>query len=359
MEPSQPKFAFSKPSEPGFRAATSPQFDISMKTISLRLIVNTLCLLLPAHCQAQVSLALSKTIPLPEIQGGFNHMSVDAGRQRLFVTATTKKTLEIIDLKSGKPWRGLTGDGPAAALFAPEFNQLYVTRGHNLCIYDGGTFDLLTTVDLQSGLDELQHDPNAKRLYVGCMTSNKTAIAIIGIPDGKRRGEIALPAKPQGFVLEQKGNRIFANIPSLSQIAVLDRDKQIPLAPWPLRDVSGNYPIALDEPNHRLFIGCRRPAQLVVFDATTGHQVATIPIAADTDDLAYDPIHKRVYVACGDGSVDVVDQRDADHYLLRGHISVPPGSRNSVFSAESNQFYLAVPQRGNQPAEIRVFTPQK
>jgi hypothetical protein len=44
---------------------------------------------------------------------------------------------------------------------------------------------------------------------------------------------------------------------------------------------------------------------------------------------------------------------------MREKISVPPGSRNSVLSPEANRFYLAVPQRGTQPAEIRVFQPQK
>jgi hypothetical protein len=101
----------------------------------------TLCLLLPANGQEKNPVALAKTIPLPDVPGGFNHMSVDAEHQRLFVTATTKKTLEIIDLKAGKPERSLTGDGPAAALFAPEFNQLYVSRGPNVCIYDGTSFD--------------------------------------------------------------------------------------------------------------------------------------------------------------------------------------------------------------------------
>src|SRR5258708_6956381 len=125
-----------------------------MKLISLVSVAASFCSLLPAHGQDQSPLVLSKSILLPEVQGGFNHISVDSERQRLFVTATTKKTLEIIDLKSGKPWRSLTGDGPAAAMFAPEFNQLYLTRGHDVCIYDGNTFELLTTIDLQSSLDE-------------------------------------------------------------------------------------------------------------------------------------------------------------------------------------------------------------
>jgi DNA-binding beta-propeller fold protein YncE len=283
-------------------------------------------------------------------------MSVDSAHQRLFVTATTKKTLEIIDLKAGKPERSLTGDGPAACLFAPEFNQLYVTRAHNICIYDGTTFDLVKTVPMDTGMDELQYDPSAKRLYVGCMTSNKTAIAIISIPDGKPLGQIKLPAKPQGFVVEQKGSRIFASTPTLKQICVLDREKQIPLAPWPLKDAAGNYPVALDEASHRLFVGCRRPPQLLVLDTTTGKQVASVPISQDTDDLSFDPNHNRVYIACGSGFLDVIQRIGPDAYHSLAQIPTRDGARNSCFSPELNQFYLAVPASDNPPAEIRIFT---
>ena len=353
METSQQNYVFSKHSE------SNVQIPFKMKTILPVSLAITLSFLLPAHGQERGTLTFTKTIPLPEVTGGFNHMSADAEHHRLFATGTTKKTLEIIDVKSGKHLRSLTGESPAATMFAPEFNQLYVTRGHSVCIYDGSTFDLLTNIDLHSSLDELEFDPYAKRLYVGCMTSNMTAIAIVSLPDGKPKGEIKLPAKPQGFAVEKKGNRIFANMPSLKQIAVLDREKQTLLETWPLKDVSGNYPMALDEVNHRLFVGCRRPAQLVVFDTATGKLVASVAISGDTDDLSYDAKAKRIYIACGEGSVNVIEQRDADHYQLAEQISVPPGSRNSFFSTDLNQFYLAVPQRGNQDAEIRVFQPQK
>jgi DNA-binding beta-propeller fold protein YncE len=326
-----------------------------MKTTSLLLSAIALCFVLSVQGQEKPSLSLSKTIPLPDIQGGFNHMSADAEQHRLFATATTKKTLEIIDVNSGKPWRTLAGDGPAAALFAPEFNQLYVTRRQKVCIYDGSTFALLTNVDLQCGLDELEYNPDAKRLYVGCMTSNKTAIAIIGLPDGKPKGEIKLPAKPQGFAVEQKGTRIFVNLPSLKQIAVLDREKQKLIDVWPLKDTAANYPMALDEANHRLFVGCRQPAQLAVLDTTTGKPVASVAISGDTDDLSYDAAHKRIYIACGQGSLDVIEQHDADHYLLRDRIPTLAGARNGCFAPGANEFYLAIPQRGSQAAEIQVY----
>jgi DNA-binding beta-propeller fold protein YncE len=326
-----------------------------MKTTPLLLSAIILCGMLSAQGQDNPALVLSKTIPLPDIQGGFNHLSADAAQHRLFATATTKKTLEIIDVKSGKPWRSLAGDGPAAALFAPEFNQLYVTRRQNLCIYDGSTFELLTNIDLQCGLDELEYNPDAKRLYVGCMTSNNTAIAIISLPDGKPMGMIKLPGKPQGFAVEQKGSRIFVNLTSLKQIAVLDGEKQKLVDTWQLKDADANYPVALDEANHRLFVGCRQPAQLVVLDTTTGKQVAGVPISADTDDLAYDAAHKRIYIACGEGFLDVVEQHDADHYQLRERIPAKPGSRNGCFAPGANEFYLAIPQRGSQAAEIQVY----
>jgi hypothetical protein len=142
-------------------------------------------------------------------------MSVDAGRMRLFAAAPTNTTLEIIDLKTGKPWRTLAGEKPAAASYASEFDQLYVPRGQSLYIYDGKTYDVVASIDLGSNLDEVQYDACTKRLYVGCMSADKTGIAV-SIPDGKLLGKIALPGKPQGYAVEHAGNRIFANMPDLS-----------------------------------------------------------------------------------------------------------------------------------------------
>jgi DNA-binding beta-propeller fold protein YncE len=308
-----------------------------------------------AYGQGAGSLTLSQTISLPDVQGGFNHMSADAERQRLFASAPSNKTLEVVDLKSGKPLRSLEGEKPAAALYASEFNQLYVTRGQSVFIYDAKTLDTMTSIDLQSNLDELQYDPRAKELYVGCMSEGKTGIAVIAVPEGKLLGKISLPAKPQGIAVEQNGNRIFANMPTLQQIAVLDRKKREPLQPWHLQDVKGNTPIGFDEARHRLFVGARQPARLVVIDTNNGKPVAGVDINRDTDDLYYDPGSNRIYVSCGEGFVDIIQQRDADHYQLIARISTVAGARTSTFSSQLNGFFLGVPRRGDEPAEIRVF----
>jgi DNA-binding beta-propeller fold protein YncE len=312
-----------------------------------------------AFSQSAPPLSLLHTITLPNVQGGFNHMSADPGRQRLFAAAPTNGTIEIVDLKTGKALRSLQGERPAAVRFSPEFNQVYATRGQSVYIYDGKTLDQIAKVNLESSLDEIQYDAQTKQLYVGVMAAEKTAIAILSIPGGKLLGQIKLPGKPQGFIVEQKGKRIFANIPALKQVAVMDRESRTLLPPWPLAGTQGNYPIDLDEDRHRLFVGCREPARMVVFDTTSGKPVANIPINGDTDDLFYDSERKRVYVSSGDGSIDVIDQLDPDHYRARARVATISGARTSTLSVALNMFCLGVPRRGSEPAELRVFQGQK
>jgi hypothetical protein len=134
--------------------------------MKLSILVVVLALFTSAQAQEEKALAPAKTIPLPDVQGGFNHMSSDIKRGYVFATATTIKTVEIVDMKSGELLHSLSGDGAAAALFAPEFNQLYVTRNRKVCIYDGTSFVLLTNINVPSSVDELGYNPN--KVSVNC-----------------------------------------------------------------------------------------------------------------------------------------------------------------------------------------------
>ncbi len=314
-----------------------------------------ICICASAPSQEKSPLVLLQTIPVPGIQGGFNHMSVDAARQRLFAAASTNKTLEIIDLKEAKPWRSLAGERPAAARYAPEFDQLYVTRGQSVAIYDGKTYALIATIDIGSSLDELQYDARAKRLYAGCMSPGKTGVAVISIPDGKLLGMIVLPGKPQGIAVDRAGVKLFANMPDLRQVAVMDGERRVLLTTWQLNPGLANVPIGLDDANHRLFVGTRHPAQVLVLNANTGDLVAAVDSNADADDLFYDAAQKRIYVSCGEGYIAVIEQTDADRYRLLTSVQTADGARTSVFSKPLNRLYVAAPSRGERPAEVRVF----
>jgi len=136
---------------------------------------------------------------------------------------------------------------------------------------------------------------------------------------------------------------------------VVDRKKRAVTTTWPLTGVRENFPMALDETNHRLFIGSREPAKLIAFDTESGKIVAALDSPGDADDIFYDPALKRIYVSGGEGFISVFEQADAGHYKTIAKIPTALGARTLLFVPELKRLYLAVPHHANQGTEIRVY----
>jgi hypothetical protein len=73
------------------------------------------------------------------------------------------------------------------------------------------------------------------------------------------------------------------------------------------------------------------------------------------DDIFYDKSRKRIYISGGEGSFDVFQQDDADHYRMIAKISTAMGARTSLFVPELSRLYVAIPHRGTRKAEVRVY----
>jgi hypothetical protein len=149
--------------------------------------------------------------------------------------------------------------------------------------------------------------------------------------------------------------RVFVNVPDRKEIQVADLAGNKLVTKWPVTSALKNYPMALDEANHRLLIGCRTPARMLAVDTETGKQMATVEIVGDTDDLFYDAARKRVYVIGGQGFVDVFEQKSADQYDRVAHYPTAPGARTGLFVPDWGKLFVAVPRRGEQRAEVLVF----
>ena len=124
---------------------------------------------------------------------------------------------------------------------------------------------------------------------------------------------------------------------------------------WPVTAARANFPMALNESSHRLIVGCRNPARLLVLDTETGKVVASMPCCSDTDDVFYDSRFHRIYVIGGEGSVSVFQQGDGDRYALLATVPTAPGARTALFVPSSNRIYVAQPHRRKQQAEIREY----
>jgi DNA-binding beta-propeller fold protein YncE len=147
------------------------------------------------------------------------------------------------------------------------------------------------------------------------------------------------------------------NLPKSRKIAVLDRYKHTIIATWPLEMALANYPMALDQANHRLFVATRFPAQPQVFDTATGKTIQRLPAVGDSDDVFYDQSRKRLYAIGGEGGISVFEQLDPDHYKESARITTVKGARTAFFSPQLDRLFLAVRHQGAETAEVRVFVP--
>jgi DNA-binding beta-propeller fold protein YncE len=300
-------------------------------------------------------LRLESTIPLPNVNGRIDHLGVDVQGKRLFVSALGNNTVEVVDLASGQIVHTIRGlKEPQGIFYWADTNRLYVANGvdGHVLVFDGTSFEQIHEYDLSGDADNIRFDAGAKEVFVGYGSG---ALGVINVDLKSNVGETMLDGHPEGFQLEKQGPRVFINVPNAGNVTVVDRRTRTVKAKWQVTGAKSNFPMALDEANHRLFIGCRKPAKMLVLDLADGKEIASVDITADTDDLFYDAQLKRIYVSGGAGSISVIEQKDADHYSVSATIPTAEGARTSLLVPELKRLYVARPHRGKQPAALLVF----
>src|SRR5437016_14138260 len=229
------------------------------------------CILLIAYCGCiatahaeEEAFRLKQTIRLPGVEGRIDHFALDPSRERLFVCALGNNTVEVMDLRKGERIRSITGLGaPQGVVYIPELNRFCIAndKGGICKIYDGKSFQQISELNFEDDADNVRYDGATRKIYVGFGSGG---IAVVNAPDGKQISSIKLSAHPEAFELEKNGKRIFVNVPNSRHVAVIDREKGKVVATWKTALAFGIFPLARDDANQRLFIGCRLTQKIIM-----------------------------------------------------------------------------------------------
>lgn len=302
------------------------------------------------------SLEPAGAIALPGVKGGFDLMAADAPGQRLFLAAEENGSLEILDLKARSRIKSIGGmDEPKWVVYRPESHRLFVSNGDGkVRTFDSTTYAPGRIFEFREKANNLRFDSATGELFVG-IGKKFGALAIIDTRTDTLGTEISLANFPKQFDLD--GDRVYVNVPTANHIAVVSRAQGKVIATWPVRAAKDNIPMGFDRASHRLFVGCES-GKLAVFDTTTGREITSLDISAEPDGVHYDAKRHLIYVSCGAGFIDVVRQQDADHYSRIEQIPTAKGAATSLYVAELDRLYLAVPAQATTPAELRIFRPR-
>lgn len=315
-------------------------------------------LLVTASAEAQAPpapLTLEAKIPLGSISGRIDHLAVDLKRQRLFVAEIGNNSLGVVDLAAGKMLRTITGlSEPQGVGYEPATDAVYVANAGDgsVRVLHGDDLTAMGRIDLGSDADNVRIDDAHQRVLVGY---GKGAVAVIDPASRTKAAEFRLQGHPEGFQTGADGTQLYINVPDQRQVAVVDLPNATVRA-VPTGNLRGNFPMAVDPRAKRIVVVFRNPPTLLALASPGSSIVAKAETCSDADDVFVDAKRGRVYVSCGEGFVDVFEER-GDTFVRLGKVQTVSGARTSLFVPEMDRLFVAVRASGSEPAAIWVFRP--
>ncbi|MFZ6689972.1 YncE family protein [Undibacterium sp. SXout11W] len=268
----------------------------------------------------------------------WDYIDIDVLRHRLFLCRGDH--VQVLDLPSGN----VTGDipntnGVHGIAFAQDLKLGFASNGkaNSVTVFDLDTLAVKQEIKV-SGVnpDAILYDQQSRQLYT---FNGKTAnVTVIDVNSLQVVATIATTGKPE-FAVNNGNGKIFFNVEDKAEIHTIDIVSNKLIAKWPLSHCEEPTGLAMDIKNDRLFSVCQNNT-MVVTDATTGKQVASVTIGGHPDAAVYDADLATIYSSNGEGSLSVIKQIDANHYSAATNVKTVKGARTMAMDKASKIIYL-------------------
>ena len=283
-----------------------------------------------------------------EGEGGWDYCALDDATGRLFVSHESQ--VHVMDVATGKQIGAIDDTkGVHGIAFAYDANKAYISNGKDtsVSIVDLKTLALIKKVHVTGiGPDAIVYEPFSKCVFTfNGKTNNAT---IIDVKTDKVKATIALGGKPEFAVSDGVGH-LFDNIEDKSEVAVINTKSMKIEKSWPIAPGKEASALAIDNQDHRLFIGCHNKL-MVVMDAVSGKIITSLPIGDHVDAAAFDAGKQMVYFSNGEGTVTAIQKSGKDDYKVLENIVTQKGAKTMALSATSHHLYLPTAEYNPAPA---------
>ena len=282
-------------------------------------------------------------------EGGWDCVTFDGAHHHLFVTHGT--LVEVVDLDSNRVVAQiLNTPGVHGVALAPEFNCGFTSNGRDssVTVFDLNSLAVLARIAIPArNPDAIVYDAYSKRVFTfNGGSDNATAI------DARSRtvvGSVPLGGKPEFPVVDGAG-KLYVNLEDSSAVVEFDTRTLAPLARWPLAPGEEPSGLAFDRAHHRLFSACSNQ-KLIVLDSGNGKHVAEVPIGNGPDGAEFDASRGLVLVPNGaDSSLSVIREKKPNEYETVETVATERGARTLALDPASGRVYLPTADFGPPPA---------
>jgi len=242
-------------------------------------------------------------------EGAWDYVTVDPRTHRLYVTRSTHTM--VIDAASGKTIADIPGQKRSHGVaIVPEVGRGFISDGGAdgaIVIFDLKTNAVLGTIAAQPDTDGIIFD-RASGLILA-VSGDKGVLMLLKPGVDPKTGKIDAPIDLGGapeFLASDGAGRVYINLKDKNEVAVVDIAARKVVARWPVAPGGAPVGMSMDTKKHRLFIGCRNPAKLIVMSAVDGKVLADLPIGQGVDATKFD--RNQAFASCRDGSLAVAGE---------------------------------------------------
>jgi len=332
-------------------------------------------------------------------EGNWDYLALDATAAQLYVAHGP--VVQVVDLNAGSLAGAVPGMRDAHGIALDESGQFgYVTDGpaNRLHIFDRRSLKIVASASTGPAPRAVVFDPATHLVFAICTqpVSGRTdhvrggravidpeVKSLITVVDGEKQaavGQILLSGK-LGFALADGKDEIYVSLVDRNQIAhfnaqtvatLLQRaatKSDVPQPPgelnWSLgphaappvgsplrtfplgRECQDPRALAIDGDHQRLFTACGN-GRMQVLNTGTGEVVATLTIGPGTDAIGYDASRGLIFTANGGGlgSVTVVRQTVTDSYAVVQELPTQQRARTLAVNPSNGEVYLVTNLEG-------------
>jgi hypothetical protein len=193
--------------------------------------------------------------PVP-VFSGFDYVTIDAQRRRVYAAHGGSKALLIVDADSGKVL-GQVRVGPMAGSAVDPITGHVFTgngEGNSVSEVDPVAMTVVRSVDTSGPVDAIQYDPSNGHIYAD--EDDGTHLFVIDAKTFKLIKSIVLPGhKPEFLTIDPQTHEVYQNIDDLSEIAVIDPETLTVKRTIATPEIKANHPLQYDPDLHQLVIG--------------------------------------------------------------------------------------------------------
>lgn len=299
-----------------------------------------------SHAQESTGFHILKSLSIKSA-GGWDYITVNSNLNRLYVSHGMQ--VNIMNLSTGDSVAVIQNTpGVHGIALVESTGKGYISNGraNSVAVFDLKTNAVLAQIPTGTNPDAIFYDTFSHKIYTCNGRSNDASV--IDPATDKVVATIPLGAKPETAVSDGKG-KIYVNAENTAEVVVIDALTYKVINRFKI--VKGEEPSGLDIDlsTNRLFIGCGGNKLMVIMDAANGNNLASFPIGG-CDGLVFDPALKLAYASNGEGTISVVKEIDAAHFIQLASIPSEKSARTIAIDLQTHHLFLPAARTIANPA---------